>query len=71
MEKRLIIFLVRRQLGLKKFEYFEFENQASDVNYYYFTSDELIKVIPPYKTRPAHVSLNWLLNKNCKVKKLA
>lgn len=70
MVKRLIIFLVRRRLGLNKFEMFEFENQSSDVNYYYFTSDSIIKVTP-YKTKPSNVSLNWLLNDECKIKKLA
>lgn len=68
--KRLIIFLVRRRLGLKKFEKFKFENQSSDVNYYFFTSDTIVKV-SPYKIKPSSVSLNWLLNNDCKIKKLA
>ena len=33
--KRLIIFLVRKKLGLKKGEHFRFANQASRYNTYY------------------------------------
>ena len=40
--KRLIIFLVRMRLGLKKYELFQFENQKTD-DVYYFTETELVK----------------------------
>ena len=41
---RLILFLIRRKLGVKKFDGFRFSNQRSDVDYYYFTKTGLYKV---------------------------
>ena len=41
--KRLIIFLVRKKLGLKKGEHFRFVNQSSPYNTYYFTDDAVMK----------------------------
>ena len=73
--KRLIIFLVRIRLGLKKYEPFQFENQKTD-DVYYFTETELVKrhflrtrsdLI--FVTVLSGVSLNWLLNKDCEVRK--
>lgn len=72
--KRLIIFLVRKRLGLKKFETFRFDNQKSSTDMYHFTEDEVIKRYVDNKGRvisePSSVSLNWLLDENCKVIKL-
>lgn len=72
--KRLIIFLVRKRLGLKKFETFRFDNQKSNTDMYHFTEDEVIKRYVDNKGRvisePSSVSLNWLLDENCKVIKL-
>ena len=70
MRKRFIIFLVRRHLGLKKCEYFVFKNQKSPTDYYYFTKDKIIKV-EGSKCIPSSVSLNWLLDENCEIEKLA
>lgn len=68
MIKRLVIFLIRCRLGLKKYERFQFNNQASKNNCYYFTSDELIKVdVDNCAVRASHASLNWLLNDKCKI----
>ena len=39
--KRLILFLIRRHMGLTKFEPFQFENQKSNAVYYF--SDDAIK----------------------------
>lgn len=39
--KRLILFLIRRRLGLKKYEPFQFNNQKSDA-VYYFTEDGIM-----------------------------
>lgn len=65
---RLIIFLVRKRLGLKRYEYFRFTNQKSNARYY-FTETNVMKdwcgVI-----EPSSVSLNWLLDKKCKVRVL-
>lgn len=69
--RSLILFLIRRKLGVKKFDGFRFSNQRSDVDYYYFDSFALRKV--SYSTGEilsSHVSLNWLLNDMCKIHKL-
>ena len=39
--KRLILFLIRRYMGLTKFEPFQFENQKSNAVYYF--GDDAIK----------------------------
>ena len=73
--KRLIIFLVRKKLGLKKGEHFRFANQASRYNTYYFTDDAIMKdthkfdadLFPTYKSS---VSLNWLLDDECEIVKV-
>jgi hypothetical protein len=83
--KRLIIFLIRIRLGLKKGQRFRFDNQKSKFDEYYFTDTELMKFEPkfvPYNDakreieqgenshyRPSSVSLNWLLNNECKITK--
>ena len=61
--KRLIVFLVRRRLGLKKYERFKFINQKSDA-WYYFTDTSLMKVDGVLLIE-SNVSLNWLLNDDC------
>lgn len=64
--KRLIIFLIRTRLGLKKHEKFQFANQKSKHDMYYFTSTE-IKKIEGCQVRNSSVSLNWLLDDECEV----
>lgn len=73
--RRLIIFLVRKRLGLKKYQYFRFANQKTD-DIYYFTGTALIKKAEhksPFGSiwcdEFSGVSLNWLLNKDCKIRK--
>ena len=61
--KRLIVFLVRRRLGLKKHERFQFINQRSNA-FYFFTETNLVKVDGEDITK-SNVSLNWLLDDNC------
>lgn len=68
MIKRLIIFLVRKRLGLKKDESFQFVGQKSDVDFYYFTSDAVMKFHDNSISRSS-VSLNWLLDDECKIRK--
>lgn len=63
--RRLIIFLVRTKLGLKKFEAFRFTNQKTD-NIYFFTDDRVMKKESGIY-RPSNVSLNWLLDDNCEI----
>lgn len=71
----IILFLIRLKLGVKKREYFQFANQKSKYDTYYFDDFELMKI--GYDDdhnliafRPAHVSLNWLLHDDCKIKKV-
>ena len=65
--ERLVIFLIRKRLGLKKGQYFQFTNQNSETDYYYFTGRQLIKRSNGFWCRSG-VSLNWLLDPDCKVK---
>jgi len=73
--KKLIVFLVRKRLGLKKGEKFQFANQKELFSYYYFTDNALIKASMFYD-QEAHppqlsgVSLNWLMNDKCEIRKL-
>lgn len=72
--RRIIIFLIRKKLGLKKMEGFQFANQKSAHNYYYFNDYSLVKVHVSngvgFLHRPSSCSLNWLLDKNCKITKM-
>ena len=65
--KKLIIFLIRKQLGLAKYEAFQFTNQKSNA-IYYFTDDAVMKEWHGYLEK-SHVSLNWLLDDECKIRK--
>ena len=67
--KRLIIFLIRWRLGLKKYQHFRFTNQNSKKAFYYFTSENLIKSWHNTEYLSG-VSLNWLLNNDCEIEKL-
>ena len=70
MIERLIVFLIRRRLRLKKYQRFRFANQKTD-NVYYFSEYMLIKI--PEDKRPISraekslVSLNWLVSDECEV----
>lgn len=67
MIKRLIIFLVRKRLGLDEGELFRFAEQKSSSDYYYFTKDAVMKCHNG-KHDKSSVSLNWLLDDECKIK---
>lgn len=71
---RLILFLVRIKLGVKRQERFQFTNQRSERDYYFFSSCGFWKVEfdeeGAYQLGLSHVSLNWLLDPECKVRKL-
>lgn len=67
MVRRLVIFLVRKKLGLKLFEPFRFVNQKTDA-VYLFTKHELLK--DEGVISAAGVSLNWLLHDECEIQKL-
>ena len=66
--KRLIIFLIRKRLGLELCEHFRFRNQKSDA-VYWFTKDKLLKSWYGY-VMPSGVSLNWLLDDECEIEKV-
>ena len=72
--RKLIIFLIRRRLGLKKGEFFRFTNQRDKSEWYYFTETMLMKKLNPsvnlYGHIDAHVSLNWILDPECEVEKV-
>ena len=69
--KRLIIFLVRKRLGLKKYEGFRFAGQKSKDDWYFFASDKVMKIYGGTgKPMPSSVSLNWLLDDGCEIRKI-
>lgn len=65
--KLLIIFLIRKRLGVKNEQPFRFDNQKSDSDFYVFIGTILVKYVMGKYPRLAHVSLNWLLDDECKV----
>lgn len=65
--RRLIIFLIRKNLGLKKYENFQFVGQKSNA-VYYFTETNIMKRWHG-QTTLSSVSLNWLLDKDCEITK--
>lgn len=66
--KRLVIFLIRRKLGLKQFQLFQFINQETK-DVYYFTDLYLMvyKNGQSFPAKQADVQLNWLLDDSCEV----
>lgn len=63
--KKFIVYLIRKRLGLKTHELFKFVGQKSDATYY-FTEDSVMKIWNGV-TEKSGVSLNWLLDEDCKV----
>lgn len=78
--KRLIIFLIRKRLGLKRGENFRFGNQRSSKDYYFFSRDSLIKMEHHthrygepegwWQSEQSTCSLNWLLDDDCVIVKV-
>ena len=85
MVKKLILYLIRRRLGVRKYVWFTFVGQKS-LSAYFFTDEGLSKVEPfnpglinedtvavytaasrKWMIRPAGVSLNWLVDDECKI----
>lgn len=64
--EKLIIFLIRLKLHLKRGQAFQFDNQKTD-SVYWFTEGTLMKMENGHRYE-ASVSLNWLLNRDCKIK---
>ena len=63
---KLIIFLIRMKLHLRKGEQFQFDNQKTD-SVYWFTEGALMKMERGFRYESS-VSLNWLLNKDCEIR---
>lgn len=66
--RRVVIFLIRWKLKLKKYEQFKFVNQKTDA-VYYFTESNLMKRWRG-QTMLSGVSVNWLLDKDCKIERV-
>ena len=68
LTNRIVLYLVRKQLGLKKNEPFQFANQKTD-DIYAFTYFNIAKCVNGDESNiePSGVSLNWLLDPECKV----
>ena len=63
--RKIVIFLIRKHLGLRKYETFKFVNQKSDA-IYYFTESHLMKRWHG-QTMLSGVSVNWLLDDECEI----
>ena len=65
--RRLIIFLIRRRLGVRRYRFFQFNNQLDD-SWYYFTRTHLMKTTDD-GTRPSNLSLMYVMYASVKTKK--
>lgn len=66
--RRFVIFLIRKKLGLKKYEKFKFVNQKTDA-VYYFTESNVMKFWHN-QTVLSGVSVNWLLDDDCEIERV-
>lgn len=75
---RLILYLIKSRFGLKWNERFRFANQKT-ADIYWFDKTGLYKIIysttrsgklQPVGIAVSGVSLNWLLDKECKIQKV-
>jgi hypothetical protein len=68
--RRLIFTLVRKRLGLRNYEGFQFANQKDKRNWYFFGSTGCLwKIEYGVNTRTmveSGASLNWLLSDECR-----
>lgn len=70
MINRLILFLIKKKLGVKSYEKFRFVNQKKP-GVYWFNSTALLKQTGKHNpTEYSNVSINWLLDEQCKIIKL-
>lgn len=65
--RRLVIFMIRRRLGVRRHRFFQFDNQLDD-SWYYFTRTHLMKCIDG-ETRPSNLSLMYVMYASVKTKK--
>lgn len=65
--KRLIIFLIRRRLGVRRYQFFQFDDKLND-SWYYFTRTHLMK--STYDgDRPSNLSLMYIMYARVKTQK--
>lgn len=69
MRNKIVLFLLRKKLGLHKNERFTFANQKQP-GIYWFTDSALVK-LENGKEVLSNVALNWLLGRKCTVIKTA
>lgn len=63
--KRLVLLIIRRRLGLKKGQHFRFNEQKSKATYYF--DEHGVWKVTTIGPRLSSVSLNWLLDNDCKI----
>lgn len=80
--RRLVVFMIRKKLGLKKKEEFRFKNQKRQNDSYYFGKYALIKKYkkPIFRNgkyvetidvvSESRCSLNYLLRDDCEIEKV-
>ena len=66
--RKIVIFLIRKKLKLKKYEKFRFNNQKSNA-VYYFTEGNLMKEWHN-QTVLSGVSINWLIDDDCEIERV-
>ena len=66
---RLIMFLVRLKLGVRKNKLFRFVNQKTDA-VYYINERGVIKLTKRVYERMSQVPINWLLSDECEIVKI-
>lgn len=66
--RRFVIFLIRKKMGLKKYEMFKFVGQKTDA-VYYFTESSIMKRWRG-QTTLSGVSVNWLLDDECEFERV-
>lgn len=65
--KRLIIFLIRSRLGVRRYRFFQFDDKFND-SWYYFTRTHLMK--STYDgVRPSNLSLMYVMYARIKTQK--
>lgn len=65
MINKVIMFLLRKKLEVKKCQCFRFTNQRSNA-VYYINDTAVMKIYRGY-TRKSNVSINYILSKNCHI----
>ena len=70
MYKKLILILIRRRLGVRPLEAFRFANQKTDDVYWFDQRFGQLLKQDGCHIKTSGVSLNWLLNDECKIKKI-